>query len=157
MRDSLSVAIGVIALAALGAFLYWYWSPGLPIALPILRGSAPAARPALDATAAASPQPVASPSAAPARVLAPFCPPGQPARFVLGFASLKARLGETMGEPVECEHTNPENGDVVQQTTTGLAVYRASPGELEFTDGYRHWALRGEEMVAWEGDTPPPR
>ena len=34
---------------------------------------------------------------------APYGEPGQAPRFQLGLADPKARLGATMGEPVECE------------------------------------------------------
>src|SRR5437867_3929277 len=51
------------------------------------------------------------------------CPPGEPPLFVLGFAGLKERLGDRMGEAVSCELPGPE-GDALQQTTTGLARYR---------------------------------
>jgi hypothetical protein len=87
---------------------------------------------------------------------APFCPPGQAARFVLGFAELKHQLGDTIGEPLECEHPNPANGDTLQQTSTGLAMYRPSTGELNFTDGWHHWALAPGGLVAWEGQDSPP-
>src|SRR5688572_22472227 len=71
----------------------------------------------------------------------PFCPPGQPARFVLGIAALHDRLGAIMGEPVECEHVDPTSGDMVQHTTTGLAYYRPEINTAIFTNGEAHWAL----------------
>jgi len=43
--------------------------------------------------------------ATPTALPAPYCPPGEAPRFVLGFAELKRELGDVMGEPVECEHT----------------------------------------------------
>src|SRR3954453_5018963 len=70
---------------------------------------------------------------------APFCGSGTSPRFVYGFADLKARLGSTMGDPIECEHTDGTSGDVLQQTTTGLAFWRKSTNTATFTDGYRHW------------------
>jgi hypothetical protein len=92
-------------------------------------------------------------SATPTRA---YCPPGQAPSFVLGFGQLKQRLGATMGDPLECEHVNAANGDTLQQTTTGLAVYRPSSGELQFTDGWRHWALGSSGIVAWAGTDQPP-
>jgi hypothetical protein len=93
---------------------------------------------------------------------APYCEPGQTPEFVDGFAMLKAELGDPMGDPLECEHTNPENGDALQQTSTGLAFYRASANTWTFTNGYEHWALASEGLVYWTGESidppaiPPP-
>jgi hypothetical protein len=89
---------------------------------------------------------------------APFCQPGQAPTFQLGFAALKEHLGAAMGEPIECEHASPENGDVVQRTTTGLAYYRTRTNAASFTDGWAHWALTPRGLVAWEGeDADPPQ
>jgi hypothetical protein len=151
----------VLVLVAVGAFLYWYWSPNLPFDVALPSAAAPNVTTETTAprTTTSAPllrtAPTAQPTAAALPVLAPYCPPGQPARFVLGFEQLKARLGDTMGSPLECEHVNADNGDTLQQTTTGLAVYRKQSGALEFTDGWRHWALRGQDLVTWDGDTPP--
>jgi hypothetical protein len=48
---------------------------------------------------------------------------GQPT-FGSDLAPLKQQIGEAMGQRLECEHVNPDNGDLLQQTTTGLAAYR---------------------------------
>ncbi len=63
-----------------------------------------------------------------------------------------------MGTPVECEHTNPVNGDSLQQTTTGLAFYRKSTNTPTFTNGSEHWALTPTGTVYWTGGSidPPP-
>lgn len=89
---------------------------------------------------------------------APHCAPEQAPGFVLGFAELRQQVGDAMGAAIECEHTNPESGDRVQRTTTGMAVYSPSSGLTRFTDGWRHWALTPGGVVAWEGAdaTPPP-
>lgn len=87
---------------------------------------------------------------------APFCAPGAAPTFVQGFAQLKAQLGDIMGSPTECEHTNGANGDVLQQTTTGLAFWRKSTNTATFTDGYRHWALTGRGLLTWVGDSVDP-
>jgi hypothetical protein len=155
----------VLLVGAVAAFFYWYWSPGLPFGLSsrtsghaenlvlgesgATQDTAAAEQPAREVTIV----PAATSTRAP--LLAPFCPPGQPARFVLGFARLKDLLGASMGEPLECEHTNPDNGDTLQQTTTGLAVFSALNGALEFTDGWQHWALIDDDLVAWDGDRQP--
>lgn len=98
-------------------------------------------------------------SAAPAAAQpAPHCPAGQPPTFVLGFAALKERLGDRMGEPIECEHVNPENRDALQLTSTGLAYYRRAINTAIFTDGIRHWALTARGVVTWSDQSvePPP-
>ncbi|MGE3912618.1 MAG: DUF6782 family putative metallopeptidase [Chloroflexota bacterium] len=87
---------------------------------------------------------------------APFCAPGSQPEFVQGFAQLKNILGPVMGEPIECEHTEGSTGDVLQQTTTGLAFWRKSTNTATFTDGYRHWALTGRGLVSWVGDSIDP-
>lgn len=97
----------------------------------------------------------ASPPVASAQT-APFCQPGQAPQFVLGFAALKAQVGPAMGDPIECEHANPENGDALQQTTAGLSFYRKSTNTPTFTDGYNHWGLTSGGMVTWTGDSIDP-
>jgi len=87
---------------------------------------------------------------------APFCPPGATPRFANGFATLKANLGPIMGDPVECEHNDGATGDVIQQTSTGLSFWRQSTNTPTFTDGYRHWALTGSGLLAWEGSAIDP-
>ena len=88
---------------------------------------------------------------------APYCQPGQEPRFVLGIADLAHRLGETMGQPLECEHLDQSSGDVRQQTTTGLAVYRPDTNTTSFTNGWRHWSMVDGQVVSWIGpdDEPP--
>lgn len=87
---------------------------------------------------------------------APFCPPGQAPRFLFGFATLKARLGATMGEPIECEHVNSANGDTLQNTTAGLAYYRAAINTPMFTNGTAHYALSGGSLLLWQNDSIDP-
>jgi hypothetical protein len=90
---------------------------------------------------------------------APYCAAGQPLAFANGMADLKGQLGDTMGDPLECEHAAETFGDTVQQTSTGLAVYTRITNTVMFTDGWRHWALSDTgDMVSWEGtqSTPPP-
>jgi hypothetical protein len=86
----------------------------------------------------------------------PFCGPGATPRFSSGFADLKARLGPTMGDPTECEHNDSGSRDVIQHTTTGLAFWRQSTNTPTFTDGYRHWALTPNGLLAWEGQSIDP-
>lgn len=82
---------------------------------------------------------------------APYCAEGQDAEFVFGFAFMKSQLGDTMGDPIECEHANPANGDTLQQTTAGLAFYRKSTNTPTFTDGWNHWAWTVDGLVTWAG------
>jgi hypothetical protein len=153
--------LSVVLLAlVLGGFLYWYWSPALPFGIGSREQPTSVTKPLqnevdVSATREAQRQVVASPIPTPLPVLAPFCAPGRSPAFVLGFARLKERLGPIMGEPIECEHVNPSNGDTLQQTTTGLAMYRPANGELEFTNGWEHWALVGDQLLTWEGDARP--
>ncbi|MCY3801632.1 MAG: YHYH domain-containing protein [Chloroflexi bacterium] len=94
----------------------------------------------------------------PAPHAAPYCAPGQEPEFMFGFAFLRSLLGDVMGDPLECEHANPENGDTLQQTTTGLSFYRKSTNTPTFTDGWNHWAWTTHGLVTWTGDAiDPPR
>ena len=86
----------------------------------------------------------------------PFCQPGQSSAFQFGFAALKEQLGDIMGQPIECEHTNPENGDSIQNTTTGLSFYRKRTNTPTFTNGYEHWGLTSSGLVFWTGDSIDP-
>src|SRR3954471_16960760 len=87
---------------------------------------------------------------------AAFCAPGTSPKFSFGFATLKSQLGSTMGDPVECEHTDGTSGDVLQQTTTGLSFWRKSTNTPTFTDGFNHWALTPGGLVAWTGQAVDP-
>ncbi len=88
----------------------------------------------------------------------PYCATGQSPVFRLGFAELHTALGDRMGQPLECEHADSTNGEVLQQTSTGLAVYHPATNTPSFTNGYSHWALTPDGLVTWDGigaDTPP--
>ena len=87
---------------------------------------------------------------------APYCPPGQAPTFDVLFQPLRVPLGSEMGNPLECAHRDPTSGDVVQQTTTGLAYYRASVNVVAFTDGSHHWAQVAQNIVQWDGDSLDP-
>ena len=77
-------------------------------------------------------------------------------RFVHGIATLKAVVGTDMGEPVECERVIDAGGDTEQQTTTGLAYYRAASNTVAFTNGWDHWALTHNGAVHWTGQELDP-
>ncbi len=85
-----------------------------------------------------------------------YCGAGETPEFRFGFAHLKSLLGPTMGEPIECEHANPENGDTLQQTTTGLSFYRKATNIPTFTDGWNHWGWTADGLVTWTGDSVDP-
>lgn len=127
-----------------------------------LRWTATAPEPARAAPPprAPAPQPAPPPGVSPAPALgvrdAPFCGPAQQPSFHPQLAALKQRLGDTMGVVLECEHLNNANGDTLQQTTTGLAYFRWATGLPTFTDGWRHWALAGDDLIVWEGESPDP-
>ncbi|MBV9326794.1 MAG: hypothetical protein JO352_23805 [Chloroflexi bacterium] len=86
----------------------------------------------------------------------PFCQSGSGPAFVFGFADLKASVGDPMGDPIECEHANPANGDTLQKTSTGLSFYRKATNTPTFTDGFNHWALTSEGLVTWTGASIDP-
>jgi hypothetical protein len=81
----------------------------------------------------------------------PHCQSGQGPQFGLEFASLRQQVGPPMGEPLECEHTEPSSGDVVQRTTTGVAVSSATTGMVIFTTSYDHWGLTPSGIEHWTG------
>jgi hypothetical protein len=89
---------------------------------------------------------------------APHSAPGRCPAFDQGFLDLKILSGAFMGEPTECPHPSDENGDILQQTTTGLAYYRNGASVPIFTSGNEHWALLSDRVVYRTGDSvdPPP-
>src|SRR5213076_449044 len=78
--------------------------------------------------------------------------------FTLGFAALRAVIGDVGGSCAENERHNPENGDALQQTTRGLMVWRKSDNFTAFTDGARTWVngpqglqqRANSERFSWE-------
>lgn len=87
---------------------------------------------------------------------APWCLPNQSPAFAFGFADLAGDLGPVMGQPVECEHGALSEGDTLQQTTTGLAVYQWCTNTSTFTRGPDHWTLLPGGMVHWTDSESPP-
>lgn len=83
-----------------------------------------------------------------------FCPPGQTPQFVHGFAFLKQLLGETMGEPLECEHYDAQ-GNAFQQTTTGRAVYDRSTNTPSFIQANRQWSWTAQGLIQMPADSAP--
>ena len=95
-------------------------------------------------------------AAAPVEAAAAHCGAGESPQFRFDFAFLKSQIGDTMGEPLECEHGNPDNGDTLQQTTTGLAFYRQHTNTPTFTNGWDHWAWTASGLVYWDGNSIDP-
>ena len=91
---------------------------------------------------------------APAQADAGFCGAAEAPHFVNELAQLADELGDVLGEPLECVHTNLDNGDLLQRTTTGLASYRASLEMPVFTDGIGHWALTNTGIKDWTSQPP---
>ena len=84
-------------------------------------------------------------------------------QFILGFATLKALIDsaegpDKVGQCLENQRFNPENGDALQQTTGGLLVWRKADNWTAFTDGHRTWlngpaglqARLNTEQFEWE-------
>lgn len=79
--------------------------------------------------------------------------------FKLGFKTLADMIPDIVGQPLENEH-HGSNGDSLQQTTTGLMVWRKADNWTAFTDGARTWIngpngiqTRGnDERFPWESD-----
>jgi hypothetical protein len=104
-----------------------------------------------------APGPLGTPSSASGAAADVPCAPDAP-RFVQGFAELQRQVGDPMGNPLRCEHPDPASGDMVQETSTGLAYYRRGTNVAAFTNGWQHWALTERGLVSWNGDSPdPPR
>lgn len=80
-----------------------------------------------------------------------------PASFSNGFASLASALGDEVGSPLSPEFLNPDNGDTLQVTTTGLNYWSDSLWPT-WTNGWRHVALSPSGTVEWLGEeiNPPP-
>ena len=87
--------------------------------------------------------------------VAPFCHPRGSLEFASSLAPLKVELGDFMGVPQECAHTDDKTGDEIQRTSTGLAYYRKASGMPTFTDGKEHWALK-DQLIKWTSGTPDP-
>lgn len=82
----------------------------------------------------------------------------QPApEFRLGFKALADQVPEVAGQPLENEHWG-DNGDSLQQTSTGLMAWRKADNWTAFTDGFKSWVNGpngvqtrfNSERFAWE-------
>jgi glucose/arabinose dehydrogenase len=84
-------------------------------------------------------------------------------QYVLGFLALHQLIPTVMGDCVDNEMPAP-NGDSLQHTTNGLAVYRKADNWTAFTDGNRTW-INGPsglqqrlntQRFSWEADAGAP-
>ncbi len=94
----------------------------------------------------------------------------QSCRFVLGFATLHDLIPQIVGECLDNETHNPENGDGLQMTTNGLMVWRKADNFTAFTNGFQSWVngpfgvqtRLDSQRLFWEGNpeelaiVPPP-
>src|ERR1051326_7080479 len=85
---------------------------------------------------------------------APQCSPGQNPELGYAGKQLRAAIGDVMGEPTSSDYKDPgHTGDSLQDTTTGLIVYRISTSARTFTNGSEWWALTARRGVLyWVGD-----
>ncbi|HEV7665523.1 MAG TPA: M23 family metallopeptidase [Chloroflexota bacterium] len=98
-----------------------------------------------------------TPKAGPAPLLVKGCGPGATPTFGLGFAELKTHLGDMVGAATTCEFADPSgSGDVLQQTSNGLAFWRKSSNTATFTNGNQHWAFTSSGWVQWTGSSIDP-
>src|SRR5512133_2862493 len=83
--------------------------------------------------------------------------------FRMGFKVLADEIPDIAGQPVDYEHYGA-NGDSLQQTTTGLMVWRKADNWTAFTNGYMSWingrlglqSRLNTERFDWEKDPPTP-
>lgn len=176
-RDNSGLAslFGLFAVLAAGALVVWWSFPSMSIDLsgvtqigPYLgvfsnskvdhppaigAGSGVAtAPPSAAANAAAGSAPAAA-----AQTALPTCSAGQAPALAPMFKDLSTALGPQVGAPTACAQVNAANGDILQQTSSGLLVYRPSLGIAMFTNGWRHWALTNGQVTTWDGtSTTPP-
>ena len=89
----------------------------------------------------------------------------EPCRFVLGFATLRDLVGpQKVGNCLEDERFNLENGNAEQRTTGGLLVWRKVDNFTAFTDGGTTWvngpfglqSRPNSERFSWEKDPVQP-
>src|SRR5216683_1965016 len=81
-----------------------------------------------------------------------FCDEGQTLAPGTAFSALQPLLADVIGEPTECEHA-ADNGDLLQQTTSGLAFVEAETQAPNFTNGSEHWALVDGDL-AYRAEPP---
>lgn len=83
-------------------------------------------------------------------------------QFRLGFKALADQIPDIVGQPLEDEHFNPENGDSLQHTTKGLMVWRKADNWTAFTNGFMTWingpyglqSRLNSQRFPWEAASP---
>lgn len=73
-------------------------------------------------------------------------------QFVLGFAILDSMIPPQVGQCLENEQHNPNNGDGLQHTTGGLLVWRKVDNWTAFTDGF-HTYVNGPTGLEYRLNT----
>ncbi len=81
----------------------------------------------------------------------------------MGFKLLADQIPAVAGSPIESEHYGT-NGDSLQQTTTGLMVWRKADNWTAFTDGALTWVngpygvqeRSNDQRFDWEASAPKP-
>lgn len=80
--------------------------------------------------------------------------------FTLGFKALHDLIPAVVGDCLENEHHNSNNGDSLQRTRGGLLVWRKADNWTAFTDGSTTWingpqglqSRPNSERFAWESE-----
>ncbi|MCC7105396.1 MAG: GerMN domain-containing protein [Chloroflexi bacterium] len=78
----------------------------------------------------------------------------------LGFRALHDRVPDVIGECLEDEWHDADNGDALQRTTGGLLLWRKADNRTAFTDGATTWingplglqSRPNDQRFAWEMD-----
>jgi iron complex transport system substrate-binding protein len=77
----------------------------------------------------------------------PYCAADEMPAFTFGFQALSDVLATRMGQPTECAHADVASGDIYQQTTKGLAIYRRAANVPTFVSGSSHWSLTSDGLI----------
>ncbi len=85
-------------------------------------------------------------------------------QFTLGFQTLASLIPDIVGQPVEQERHDPQTGDGLQRTTTGLMVWRKADNLTAFTNGSTTWingpfglqSRPNNVRFSWERAEAPP-
>jgi hypothetical protein len=84
--------------------------------------------------------------------------------FTLGFKALRDQIADRVGQCLENERFNLENGNAEQRTSGGLLVWRKADNWTAFTDGRTTWINGPQGLVSrpnagplfpWEAAAPP--
>lgn len=92
-----------------------------------------------------------------------IAPPPPRCYFQFEMRLLRSEIPDQVGDCLENQHYNPENGDALQRTTGGLMVWRKSDRTVAFTDGARTWAhgpnglesRSNDQRFDWEAPPEP--